>query len=763
MAQPSSTPLVAPTAQAAIARPRVLDGVTIGIISFFAISLFTAFVIDKTLSPFGYGFSGSLGAHYTKWLRSLAWVMSGGRAWAEAVPAYWNWARYQPGAAFGIIYFTASTSTAVALGTSIWLGLKVAEPRDPNIHIRGRQIRRKAAAEQLATQVSREKCAISKPEIKIHDSIVLARHQVMQSFMVMGAQGGGKTQILWRFVLSLIHQGWKTVIFDLAKGDYTISTPNVHRLFALGDARSSVWSIWRDVKTLADAESFARGLITESSDPMWSNAARGVCIAMIMRLINEKGQEWRWKDLGETVFADAAQVKEFAQRYYPPAVASVADAESKTTQSIIINLSAYLAPLYRFAEEWADLPENFSSGKPRAFSWIEWLEDDNSADRNVILQSNAKDKTSATALIRAMMEVQVSHIASLEFSESKTRSIFYMLDELPQVGRLECLPTIMEVGRSKGCAVGLAFQDIAQIRQIYKPGEDDKWLAMLGVRIFAQVKGAASGKFVLDQIGNREIARPTNNVSYSVGGYSVSNGWQHTEVPVMTADELEKLGPQPNNGGINAIVLGHGTDVLELNWPFYSPPEHRKARVARVRLENLKTPETRAKTENSATINVAETPDPVTNTDQSVNVIEQNDEAPDFSMIQNFNNAETQPDASAFANAESPETSVNTEKLMVIDVAETFIDIPIFDNTETQNYGPEADGVGETVADEIAQHVISEAVSDVLGVSPEAVEMGLGLLDEIGVGGNSKAAVTEKVMTPAQMRKRRIQEREAQQ
>lgn len=758
MAQSTSTPLVAPTAQAVIARRDWTSAALIGVAILVFASLLIGAGIDKLLSLAGQGFGTEYLSHYALWWRSTAWALSGGTAWPEAVPAYWRLVMSWTFAGKAQVIGTLALAFSAAGALAGWCALAIAKPRDPHVHVRGRQIWRGEQARAAARQASREKCAISKPELRIHDDIVVALHQAFQSFMVMGAQGGGKTQILWRFLLSLIHRGWKTVIFDLAKGDYTISTPGVHRLFALGDARSSVWAIWRDVKSLADAESFARGLITESSDPMWSNAARGVVVAMLMRLINERGQSWGWKDLGETTFADLVEIKEFAKRHYPPALAAVADAESKTTQSIHINLMAYLAPLYRFCEEWSDLPENFTAewtrerfkdekpgdekqdegnnGRPRAFSWIEWLEDDASRDRTIVLQSNAKDKTSAVALIRAMMEVQVSHIASLEFSESKTRRIFYMLDELPQVGRLECLTTILEVGRSKGCAIGMAFQDIAQPRQINKEGEDDKWLAMLGIRIFAQVKGGASAKFVLDQIGAREVERPTTSVTTSSGGYSVSKSWQRTELQVMTAEELEKLGPQPQ--GVNAIVLGHSADVLELNWPYYSPTVRRRAKVARLAV--------------------------IPNAPKQVNGIEAKAESASLDHMNQFKR-DSEPvnnpiKNASLENAAIPESRVSTYSSL--ETAPEFIEI--LENTETeadQDKAHEQEGWADQAADEIAQHVISEAVSEMVGASPEAVEAGLMLLDELSGGGSQDGVQTTVVLTPAHMRKARQREREA--
>jgi hypothetical protein len=764
----SSAPLITPVAQAPIAKARVLDGVIIGIVAFFALSFLIATGIDKLLTLFDASFGGHLATHYARWLKSAAWVISGGQAWSDSVTRYWAWAhRVHSSAGFAIIYFTALISMLSALVGAIWLGWKVAEPKDPNLHIRGRQIWRESEASTRASAASREKCAISKPEIQIHNDIVLARHQVMQSIMVMGAQGGGKTQILWRILLPLIQRNWKTVIFDLTKGDYTISTPGVHRLFALNDTRSSVWAIWKDVKTLADAESFARGLIPESSDPMWSNAARGVVIAMLMRLITEKGQNWRWKDLGETTFATLEEVRDFAARYYPPALAAVDDAESKTTQSIRINYMSYLAPLYRCCEEWKDLSENFTSewtrerfpderegdekqdernnGKPRAFSWVDWLNDDNSDDRTIVLQSNAKDKSSAVALIRAMMEVQVSHIASLEFSESKTRSIFYMLDELPQLGRLECLPTIMEVGRSKGCAVGLAFQDIAQIRQIYPKGEDDKWLAMLGIRIFAQVKGGASAKFVLDQIGMREVARPTNSVTRTGSGYTISSSWQHAETAVMTADELEQLGPKKS--GVKAIVLGHSTDVLELTWPYYATPERRKAKIARPAV----IPNTPTQVNGSeGKIEAASL--------ENVNHFKNGSESINKHLESSFEPIKKHLESTNLEITEISETRVNTESAKeIVEVPEAFVTI---ENAEIESE-IEQESAEETAVNEAMHHITSELVAEAAGIEPEAVEIGLALLDEIGGGSAQGETETVKVMTPAQIRKIRKQEKES--
>lgn len=316
----------------------------------------------------------------------------------------------------------------------------------------------------------------------------------------------------------------------------------------------------------------------------------------------------------------------------------------------------------------------------------------------------------------------------------------------------------MEVGRSKGCAVALVFQDIAQIRQINKQGEDDKWLAMLGIRIFAKISGHPSQKFVLDQIGTREAERPTTSVTSSANGYSVSTSWQRVDLAVMSADELEMLGPlttpeeerkaeaarargeeyQAKPYAFRAIVLGQGRDVLELEWPLYPTPVHRKAKVAR--------------------------PAVIPNTQVQVNGSEAKIEAK-AQAIQPFAASseilKTAADKSNFENAEIPENHSSTEAATTKEITEIPEIFVTFENAETQNEDNVQEKTEEAVANEAAQHLISEVVAEAAGIEPEAVELGLALLDELGGGAVQSETETGKVMTPAQMRKARQREREA--
>lgn len=622
------------------------------------------------------------------------------------------------------VKFTASL--ALPTGAACWTGLSLATPKSPEIHGRGRLLHRGKAAEKAAAIMSIEKAKISGEEIRIHPAMSMAYHQVMQSILLMAAQGGGKTQILWRILLPLMKRNYKLVVGDFTKGDFTTSLPRIDRLFALGDARSSVWAVWRDVKSLPDAESFAVGVIPESHDPMWSNAARGILIAILLKLINEKGENWRWGDLRELLWLPIDDLKQIAMEHYPPAVSAVGDAESKTSQSILINLHSFMAPLYRFCEEWSKPSEDFKTAdggtKPREFSWVEWLDDEDHRDRIIVLQSNAKDKTACAALNRAMIEVQVNHMASLQFDEDKRR-IGYVMDEVPQIGRVERMETILATCRSKGAFVLLAFQDIAQIRQIYREGEDDKWLAMLGIRIFGQVKGGASQDFVLRQIGKKEVHTPATTVTQTATGTSTSTTYQRHEVDVLAPHELELLGPQKT--GVKAIVLGHGVDVLELEWDYYTPPKKRAAKVPLQAIKRLSDA-------------MASAPDVAAAGGE------------DGSAESQKNEAEATPDA------------VRHEQ-----------QIDKIEQIDSIDFLPPADALGDSLGlpgdsndagglvDDMAQEHLVDAVAEHVGIPGEPLSMLLKIADEASEAGGFSPTQTPIAISKKKSRRRKSAEQEA--
>lgn len=391
----------------------------------------------------------------------------------------------------------------------------------------------------------------------------LSRAKELQSVLVVGAQGGGKTVFINGFLQKIIGRGDKAIIYDLTKGDFTswVDCP----IISPSDARSHIWAIGNDLTDLADASSFANSVIlTNEKDPFWSNTSQNVLIAIILKLQSEKGTKWGFSELSDLIFStEIEDLKHICEKYYPPANGSLVDAESKMTGSIVVNLRSFCAPIYRLSQQWQNVDKN------KKLSLISWVLNDESKCRQIIVQGDQRDSVLSAALARAVTNLLTIRIASLQFAESKTRKLWFILDELPQIGRLENIAKLLEIGRSKGVSCIFGFQDISQIRQIYPRDEDQKWLALFGIKIFPKVQGSLSQNWVCDEIGEREVQYLSKSVSANSSGSSSNLNYNKESMPVILPSQLDyEFGPAKN--GINALVLGLGGDALRLSFAYPS-------------------------------------------------------------------------------------------------------------------------------------------------------------------------------------------------
>ncbi len=460
----------------------------------------------------------------------------------------------------GAVEFWAIPSLFTIAG--FWFCIKfIWVETDPVQHLRGRRFLVGSSAIKSAKLASKKLIKTSEKGLELVPNVFLGRAKELQSVLVMGAQGGGKTVFINGILQKIIARGDKCVIYDLTKGDFTgwVDCP----IISPSDARSHIWAIGQDLIDLADASSFANSMIlTNDKDPFWSNTSQNVLIAITLKLQHENGTKWGFSELSELIFStEIEDLKQICETFYPPANGSLVDAESKMTGSIVVNLRSFCAPIYRLNQQWQNVD------KHKKISLIAWLNNDESKCRQIIIQGDQRDSVLSAALARAVTNLLSIRIASLQFSESKIRRLWFVLDELPQIGRLENITKLLEIGRSKGVACIFGFQDISQIRQIYAKDEDQKWLALFGLKIFPKVQGSLSQNWVAAEIGEREVQYLSKSISANFQGSSSNLNYQKESIPVILPSQLDSdFGPAKN--GINALVLGLGSDVLRLNFSY---------------------------------------------------------------------------------------------------------------------------------------------------------------------------------------------------
>lgn len=455
----------------------------------------------------------------------------------------------------------------------------------PEVHADGPQLRRGAGAAREAIK----KEATRSDVICTVAGIKLTIDRIRRSFLILGSIGSGKTVTIWSLIKALIPAGYKLLIIDGPKGDYSQTLDKA--LIIAPWHNGPAWDIAADCSTRNHARELAKSLIPVSEkEPLWGNAAGMVFVAIICKLQATQGQKWGWVDIYEHIILTVPELKNIAEQYYPPAVQVVADAESKTTQSVVINLTAYMSDVYEMALAWKNVDKKFS--------FTNWWQAEGKGPQIVILQGSGEFQSLAGGYISSIINTLATLTASPSFPESKTRKNCVVIDEMAQLPKLAGVQKFLEIGRSKGASAILATQSPAQLVEIYGQNSYSAWAAMVGTKVFCRILGYDDAQVALKEIGEREIYRPATTVTKTAGGESISSSYTKEKTGVISQADLAELGPEKT--GVKTILAGVGKDPIELVFPFTDTTPRRPAFIKNPDFNKPTVTVTKTKTEEAA-------------------------------------------------------------------------------------------------------------------------------------------------------------------
>lgn len=452
-------------------------------------------------------------------------------------------------------------STGVAAVASVGAGILLGKPRPYERHLRGRQLIDGKAAHRAAKESEKNDIKRTGAGVFIHPLVQVSEERERRSFAIVGSPGGGKTTVIMPVMVQAKEREDKVITYD-AKGSFTERLPGDFLLIAPWDKRGIAWAICKDCLSGADARELAARLVIESSDPMWSNAARLILTGLIVHL-QQTGKPWGWEDLSVLLNLPIEGLQEIIVTSYPEAWRPV-EVASRTTQSILITLASYMAQIHDMARVWGNAEDGFSI--------TEFLSDDYQGIKTLILQGNKKFTEMQNAIVNGMMAMASAHINSPALPDSTSRRIWLFLDEAPQLKKAEWIQDIVAVGRSKGVRTLIGVQDVAQLRQIYGRDQTESWTSMIGTYVFTQIGGNDTAKWIADFVGEREVERyektVTNDTKQVLSSSTQSvESYRRMKIRVIEPDEMQTLlGPEKN--GVQALLhLGDSFEYLLL-WPY---------------------------------------------------------------------------------------------------------------------------------------------------------------------------------------------------
>ena len=483
-----------------------------------------------------------------------------------------------------------SLGSGLVVGTFAFLG--VSRGRLKKVHVVGKRIFNSAAD---ATRELRGEVAKSGPGISIHPDVPISRDRETRHFFVLGAIGSGKTQVILNILQSILHRMRsgpedRLILYD-NKSDMTAGIPIADSemiLLAPWDERTWAWDVGKDIENATDAATFAERLIPESKDKFWSEAPRQIVKACIQHLQTTRGTAWSWKELSKAL--NSPETILGAVLLYAPNLAPVfvgaGGGPTSTGASLLSSMNAFTGSIDDLCRAWDNTDpftgQEIEPGRivPR-ISLREWALTPVVSRRTIILQGNKRYLTLERAYIQAIVSAFGGIMNSPEMPDSKSRRIWFLLDEFPQLGKLEHFAQYLEVGRSKGLCVLLGLQDLSQLREIYGRETADVWAAICGTYIVCRSQGVETVRWLTQFFGERTIRTRRVSLSNSEKGLRKTITEIVESEPVVTGHDLNGLGD--NRGrcpGILAILsLNTGHGIYRLVWPYVTLPKVRENQI----------------------------------------------------------------------------------------------------------------------------------------------------------------------------------------
>ena len=343
-----------------------------------------------------------------------------------------------------------------------------------------------------------------------------ARH-----FVALGATGTGKSTAIKELIFTAQARNDRMVITDPDFSYHSSFAKHGDILLNPFDDKSANWDYLGEIEHPSDYQFLASMIIPVSpKDDEWRGFAR--------QLFASVSEGYKKRGLGTSKdffnFITTAKGYELAvlcegtssARFFEP------DNE-KMLGSILGTLVPFVEPL-----------KYLGTVEGRAFSIRQWVR---SNTGSLFIPYKANQVAALRSLISAWFALAVNETLSLEPSD--TRKVWFVVDELDALGKIDGLKDALVRIRKFGGRVVLGFQSISQLQAVYGDNEANTIIENCGNKLILRCDGGNNGgtaEFASRMIGDREIEITSISVSNSTssskqGGSndSSSKSWSKSE------------------------------------------------------------------------------------------------------------------------------------------------------------------------------------------------------------------------------------------
>lgn len=330
-------------------------------------------------------------------------------------------------------------------------------------------------------------------------------------FAFLGTTGSGKTTALRQMLDRIEARGEAALVYDTS-GEFIAHYYDPERgdvILNPFDARCAFWSPFDEISHPADADRIARQLVSETGsqdDDVWLETSR-ILVANMRRSL------WAERNCNLEALLEALQVKSKEQLKHwlghTSSARTFADDADRATGSVLFML-AKAANLIQFLRIDDGGAERFAFR-----DFIAGLDAREGAKPWIFVPRKEDYFEAAKPLMACWLECAASAVLGL--SPSPQRRIWFVLDELADLPRVENLARLLPEGRKFGAAIVLTFQALGQMRNRYGANIAEAMLACCNTKLFLQTVDRETRQWASQTIGDCEIEMRVATDTLSIG------------------------------------------------------------------------------------------------------------------------------------------------------------------------------------------------------------------------------------------------------
>ena len=318
--------------------------------------------------------------------------------------------------------------------------------------------------------------------------------------LIAGAQGTGKSQQFFALMKQVRQRGKRAIVYD-PTGEFTQAFFREGKDILMNplDGRSPNWSVWNEIQKDYHFDNMANGLIPDpaETDPFWAQAGRMV-LKDVYRVLGREDRKTN-RDLYNAIAKSNLEAL-YALLAGTAGATYVDPKTERTGMSLKMTVQNQL-------ESFRFLPD---VGEP--FSIRQWVHQE--SDSWMFITARESMREALKPVLSLWIDTAIK--AVLDLPPIHRESLWFFIDELPTLQKLDILKLALTNTRKYGLCVVLGVQDFSQVYETYGHDLAKTIISGCQTKLLLRVTDGAAAKLLAEMMGQAEVDEKDETLSYGL-------------------------------------------------------------------------------------------------------------------------------------------------------------------------------------------------------------------------------------------------------